>query len=201
MRILIGCEKSGVIRRAFRDIGHDAFSCDLEPSEDDSPFHIQGDLSHRLNDGWDMLIAHPECTFLCSSGLHWNCRTPGRADKTREAIEFAELLWRAPIEKIAIENPIGCLPTFSELMEYTQIIQPYEFGHDASKATCLWLKNLPPLVGTQYVEPRIVNGKKRWANQTDSGQNKLTPSATRSAARARTYEGIADAMAVQWGLV
>ncbi len=197
MRVLVGCECSGIIRDAFKALGHDAWSCDLKPTETPGQ-HLQCDILSILDDGWDMGIFHPDCTYLGNSGIHWNCRTRGRARKTRWAIEFAEELWRAPIDKIALENPMGILPTFSDLMKYSQVIQPYEFGHDASKATCLWLKNLPLLEGTKYVEPRMVDGKPRWGNQTDSGQNKLGPSPTRAADRARTYAGIAEAMATQW---
>ena len=119
---------------------------------------------------------------------------------TLDAIAFAESLWNAPVSRICIENPIGALSTKSNLGRFSQWIQPYEFGHDASKKTCLWLKNLPPLQKTgPFIAPRIVNGKPRWANQTDSGQNKLGPSEQRSADRARTYSGIALAMASQWG--
>jgi hypothetical protein len=143
------------------------------------------------------MIAHPPCTYLCSSGLHWNKRTPGRAAKTEEALEFVQLLMDAPIPKIAIENPIGCIST--RIRKPSQIIQPYHFGDDASKFTCLWLKGLPHLLPTDFVEPRIVNGKRRWANQTDSGQNRLPPSADRWKIRSETYVGIANAMAKQWG--
>jgi hypothetical protein len=143
------------------------------------------------------MIAHPPCTYLCSSGLHWNKRRPERAVETEKALVFVRELLAAPIQRIALENPIGCIST--RIHKYTQIIQPYEYGHDASKSTCLWLKQLPQLQPTKYVQPRIVNGKKRWANQTDSGQNKLGPSETRWAERSRTYEGIAEAMAEQWG--
>jgi hypothetical protein len=197
MRVLIGCESSGIVREAFRRRGHDAWSCDIKPTEIPGQ-HLECDLLSVLGDGWDLMVCHPDCTYLSNSGIHWNCRTPGRAKKTREAIEFAETLWAASIDRIALENPMGVLPTFSELMKCSQVIQPYEFGDDASKATCLWLKNLPPLKATRYVEPRMVNGKPRWANQTDSGQNKLGPSPTRKTDRSRTYQGIADAMAQQW---
>lgn len=146
---------------------------------------------------WDVMIAHPPCTYLCSSGLHWNKRTPGRQALTEEALDFVRLLLDAPIERIALENPIGCIGT--RIRPADQTIQPWQFGHDASKATCLWLKNLPPLVPTAIVAPRIVNGKKRWANQTDSGQNRLGPSADRWKERSLTYTGIARAMAWQWG--
>jgi hypothetical protein len=197
MRVLVACEFSGTVRRAFIAQGHDVWSCDLLPANDNSPQHIIGDVIPILKDGWDMMIAHPPCTYLTVSGLHWNKRVPGRAEKTEAALLFVRQLLDAPIEKIALENPISCIS--SRIRKPDQIIQPYQFGHDASKATCFWLKNLPQLKHTKYVEPRIVNGKKRWANQTDSGQNKLGPSEDRWALRSLTYEGIADAIADQWG--
>lgn len=143
------------------------------------------------------MIAHPPCTYLCSSGLHWNKRIPGREDQTADAVEFVRFLLSAPIEQIALENPVGRIGT--AVRKADQVLQPYQFGHDASKSTCLWLKNLPHLVPTRHVLPRIVNGKPRCGNQTDSGQNKLTPSLDRWAIRSKTYEGIAAAMAAQWG--
>lgn len=201
MRVLIACERSGIVREAFRRRGHDAWSCDLEPAEDSSPFHMQADVLSVL-DGcsrgeWDLMIAHPECRYLSVSGLHWNHRRPERAALTEQAVEFAVALWNAPIKRVALENPVGILS--SRIRKPDQIIQPYEFGDDASKATCLWLRGLPPLKGTRRVPGRIVNGRERWANQTDSGQNRLGPSPTRSMDRARTYQGIAAAMADQWG--
>lgn len=197
MKIIIGCEFSGRVREAFRALGHDAYSCDLLPAEDNSEFHIQDDVLNHLNDGWDMAIFHPDCTYLCSSGLHWNGRVPGRAEKTEEALEFVRLLMAAPIKKIAIENPVGRINT--AIRNPDQYIQPYEYGHDASKKTGLWLKNLPKLRPTKFIEPRIVNGKNRWANQCDSGQNKIGPSPDRWKLRAATYQGWADAMAEQYG--
>jgi hypothetical protein len=146
---------------------------------------------------WDMMIAHPDCTYLCSSGLHWNERVPGRSQKTEDALEFVRVLMAAPIHSIAIENPIGRINT--AIRSPDQYIQPYEYGHDASKRTGLWLKNLPPLRPTEFVEPRIIDGKPRWANQCDSGQNKLGPSPDRWKLRAATYPGWALAMAEQWG--
>lgn len=146
---------------------------------------------------WDLMVAHPPCTYLCSSGLHWNCRTPGRSELTEQALEFVRLLLDANVKRIALENPRGRIGT--AIRKADQTIHPHQFGHDASKATCLWLKNLPPLQPTKLIAPRMVSGKPRWANQTDSGQNRLGPSPTRSADRARTYQGIADAMAEQWG--
>lgn len=194
MRVLIACEFSGVVRRAFRRRGHDAWSCDLLPAEDGDPHHIQSDALAVLGDGWDLMIAHPPCTYLCSSGLHWNKRRPGRAALTEEALGFVCQLLDAPIAGIALENPIGCIST--RIRKPDQIIQPWQFGHPESKATCLWLKGLPPLKAT-YIVPKPAGG--RWANQTASGQNRLGPSADRWARRAMTYTGIAEAMAAQWG--
>lgn len=197
MKVLVACEFSGIVRDAFARLGHDAMSCDLEPTERPGK-HYQGDVRDVIGGGgWDLMIAHPPCTYLCSSGLHWNKRVPGRAELTEDALEFVRFLLDAPIEMICLENPIGCIST--RIRKPSQTIQPYQFGHDASKATCLWLKNLPLLRPTQLVEPRIVNGKSRWGNQTDSGQNKLAPSADRWKLRSATYEGIAEAMAQQWG--
>lgn len=200
VRVLVACERSGIVREAFRARGHDAWSCDLEAAEDGSRFHYRRDALEVAWWDWDMMIAHPECTYLSVSGLHWNKRRPERALLTEEAVEFALALWNAPIERIAMENPIGILST--RIRKPDQIIQPYEYGEDASKATCLWLRGLPLLRPTRRVQGRIVihNGKlvERWANQTDSGQNKLGPSPTRSMDRARTYRGIAEAMADQW---
>jgi hypothetical protein len=195
MKVLVACEYSGTVRDAFRARGHDALSCDLLPTDAPGP-HYQGDVRDILDDGWDLMIAHPPCTYLCSSGLHWNKRVPGRAQMTEDALDFVRLLLDAPIPRIALENPIGCIGT--RIRKANQTIQPWQFGHDASKATCLWLKNLPLLTPTAVVEPRIANGKKRWANQTDSGQNRLPPSDDRWKIRSETYVGIAEAMADQW---
>jgi len=197
MKVLIACEYSGAVRDAFIRAGHYAASCDLLPSESPLGDHYQCNVMDIIDHGWDLMIAHPPCTYLCSSGLHWNKRVPGRQEKTEEALRFVEQLLAAPIPQIAIENPIGCIGT--RVRKADQIVHPYQFGHDASKATCLWLKGLPTLKSTNYVEPRMVNGRPRWANQTDSGQNKLTPSADRWKIRSETYTGIAEAMADQWG--
>jgi hypothetical protein len=198
MKILVACECSGRVRDAFIAKGHDAISCDILPSDSPGP-HIQDDVRNIIGYGntWDMMIAFPPCTYLCSSGLHWNKKRPEREALTKQAIEFVEILINAPIFKIAIENPVGCIST--KIEKPTQYIQPYDFGEDASKKTCLWLQWIPKLIKTHYIQPRIVNGKKRWSNQTDSGQNKLGPSETRGADRAITYQGIANAMAEQWG--
>ena len=190
MRVLIACEFSGAVRDAFIRRGHYAVSCDLLPTETEGPHH-QGDVSTILTDGWGLMIAHPPCTYLASSGLHWNKRRPERAAMTEEALEFVQMLANAPIPRIAIENPIGCLST--RWRKPDQIIQPWQFGEDASKATCLWLENLPFLKSTKIIK------KDRYSNQTASGQNKLGPSSTRWKERSKTYEGIAEAMADQWG--
>lgn len=197
MKVLVACEYSGTVRNAFIRAGHYALSCDLLPTDSPIGDHYQGNVLDILDHGWDLMIAHPPCTYLCSSGLHWNKRIPDRPQKTEEALEFVQVLLDAPIPKIALENPIGCIST--RIRKPDQTIQPYQFGDDASKATCLWLKGLPPLRPTQFVEPRIVNGKPRWANQTDSGQNRLPPSADRWKIRSETYVGIAEAMVAQWG--
>lgn len=145
MRILVACEFSGVVRDAFITQGHDAVSCDLLPSERLGP-HIQEDVLLHLEDGWDMMIAFPSCTYLCSSGLHWNKRRPERAALTEEALVFVRQLLDAPIPRIALENPVGCIST--RIRKPNQTVQPWMFGHDASKGTCLWLKGLPLLTPT-----------------------------------------------------
>ena len=197
MRVLVACEFSGTVRDAFIEAGHDAWSCDLLPTRSRADKHIIADARGVLQDGWDLMIAHPPCTYLCSSGIHWNSKVDGRSKLTDEAVEFVRMLLEAPIDRICVENPIGVLS--SRLRKPDQIIQPWQYGHDASKATCLWLKGLPKLEATRLVEPRIVDGKKRWANQTDAGQNRLGPSKDRWAIRSETYAGIAQAMAAQWG--
>lgn len=143
---------------------------------------------------WDLLIAHPPCTYLAVSGLHWNTRRPERSGQTDAALEFVRYLMDAPIPRIAIENPVGCIST--RIRKPDQIIQPWQFGHPESKRTCLWLKNLPPLVHTDVL-PLPASG--RWNNQTPSGQNKLGPSPDRARLRSITYAGIAQAFAEQWG--
>ena len=193
MKILVACEFSGTVRDAFMAKGHDAVSCDLLPSEKPGP-HLRGDVLDFLDEGWDMMIAHPPCTYLAVSGLHWNGRILGRADKTEEALRFVAQLLTASIPRIALENPIGCIS--SRIRKPDQVIQPWQFGHDASKATCLWLKGLSLLKPTDI----LPGGKSaRRANQTPSGQNKLGPSADRWKLRSLTYPGIAEAMADQWG--
>jgi hypothetical protein len=195
MNVLIGCEFSGVVRDAFCKRGHNAWSCDLLQGDGK---HIQKDVMDAVTDRyWDMFIVHPPCTYLCSSGLHWNKRRVGRQEKTDQALDFVRELMAVNIPKICIENPVGCIGT--KIKKADQYIQPYNFGHDASKKTGLWLKGLPLLQDTGFVSGRLVEGKNRWDNQTDSGQNRLTPSADRWKKRAETYKGIALAMAQQWG--
>jgi len=196
MRVLIACEYSGIVRNAFASLGHFALSCDLLPTEKPGN-HYQGDIRDILDHGWDLMIAHPPCTYLSVSGMHWTKRGLRDPKLTEDALDFVRLLLDAPIPKIALENPISVIS--SRIRKPDQIIMPYQFGHNASKKTCLWLKDLPPLQQTEFIEPRIIDGKKRWANQTDSGQNKLSPSADRWKIRSETYQGIADAMARQWG--
>jgi len=197
MRVLVACEYSGRVRDAFLALGHDAISCDLLPTDAPGPHH-QGDVLELINrERFDLMVAHPPCTYLCSSGLHWNTRIPGRAEKTEEALAFVRALLSADIPRIALENPNGCIGT--RIRRADQVIQPWQFGADASKATGLWLKNLPRLKPTDIIPPRVVNGRERWGNQTDSGQNRLGPSEERWKIRSETYPGIAAAMAAQWG--
>ena len=207
-RVLVACEFSGRVRDEFLALGHDAISCDLLPSELPGP-HYQGDVREILNDGWDTMLAFPDCTYLTSSA-EWCYRdvqtkkmSPGvligaeRRAAREQALEFVTELLDAKIRRKCLENPRGVIGT--RIRPADQWIQPNEFGEDASKNTGLWLENLPLLQPTEYVLPRWVDGKPRWANQTDSGYNRLTPSAHRWMDRARTYLGIAKAFAQQWG--
>lgn len=206
-RILIGCEFSGTVRDAFRARGHDAMSCDILPTESAGP-HYMGDVRDILTDGWHMAVFHPPCTYLAACQL-WRClpkhakRHPGRAQKKAEALEFVRDLMDAPIDRWALENPKGAIGT--EIRPADDKLQPYEFGHDHSKETHLWLNNLSPLVRdpAQFVEGRddTYNGRpvKRWANQSPCGADKTGPSADRGHKRSRFFTGIAEAMADQWG--
>lgn len=222
MRVLVACEFSGTVRDAFARRGHDAWSCDLLPTEAPGQ-HVQGDALELLKEPWDILIAHPPCTYLTSSaewaykdpdftrypgvGYHQKLK-PGtlfgeaRREARREAVAFFLALWSSGIPRICIENPVGHISQHL-LGAKAPKIQPYNFGSNASKGTCLWLRGLPPLRNTQRVAGRWVEweGKmvERWANQTDSGQSNLTPSEKRWAERSITYPGIAEAMAEQWG--
>jgi hypothetical protein len=192
MKVLVACEFSGIVREAFRRKGHDAWSCDYRATEIPGN-HLQTSvLDHEVvTMGWDLMIAHPDCTFLTVSGARW-MRLEWREEAQLMALHFVRALWKFPVKRIAIENPVGKLSSLWRGPD--QIIQPWQFGEDASKSTCLWLKGLPELKPTNV----IIKGK--YANQTPSGQNKLGPSLERRAIRARTYQGIADAMATQWAV-
>jgi len=200
-RILIACEYSGVVRDAFTAIGWDAWSCDILPSDTPGQ-HIQDDVLKYLDYGWDMMIAHPPCTYLTVTGNKWfkpefKDRFPTREQDRKEAIDFFLQIANANIDKICIENPVGVMSTVWK--KPTQYIQPYFFGHKESKKTGLWLKNLPPLAPTDIVEPEYVicQGKKYSpTHYAAAGKNSLE----RSSIRSKTYQGIADAMAAQWGI-
>lgn len=182
MRVLVACEFSGVVRRAFRGYGHQAWSCDLEEAEDGSPYHYRCDVRGVLGLRWDLMIAHPPCTHLAVSGARWFA---GKKYEQAEALEFVRLLMDADVPRIAIENPVSIIS--SRIRKPDQIIQPWQFGHGETKATCLWLKGLPPLVPTDVVsgrEPRV---------------HHASPGPDRWKLRSRTFLGIADAMAMQWG--
>jgi hypothetical protein len=254
MRILVACEYSGRVRDAFIRRGHDAWSCDLLPTDVPGP-HFQRDVLEVIenNGPWDMLIAFPPCTYLCVSGMHWTTRGLRDPKLTEDALEFVRRLMNSSIPRIALENPIGVIST--RIRKPDQIIQPWQFGEDASKKTCLWLRNLPRLEATTIIPPKGWNKvsfaadmleceacaepycpecedhyadckcigpdeegvlikkidgwmfgsritpapKPVWANQTASGQNKLTPSDSRWKERSETYLGVAEAMAEQWG--
>jgi hypothetical protein len=193
MRILIACEYSGAVRDAFIALGHEAMSCDLLPTDVTGP-HYQGNVFDIIGNGWDLMVAHPPCTYLSVSGMHWTTRGLRDPKLTEDALQFVRDLMDAPIERIAIENPISVIS--SRIRKPDQIIQPWWFGHDASKKTCLWLKNLPLLTPTDMLAGDF---KTRRGNQTASGQNKLPPSKDRWKLRSLTYQGIANAMAQQWG--
>ena len=185
MRVLVACEYSATVRNAFRALGHDAWSCDLLPTDGDPHCHIQGDAIEAAYSGdWDLLIAHPPCTDLSVSGAR-HFATKIADGRQQRALDFVQLLIDAPIERIAIENPISVIS--SKIRKPDQIIQPWQFGHGETKATCLWLKNLQKLEATDIVEGR------------EQRIFRLPPSPDRWKIRSKTYQGIADAMAVQWG--
>jgi len=194
---LVSCEHSGTVREALRANGIDAWSCDLLPADDASPYHIHGDCRDAMRSrDWGGYGMHPDCTFLTVAGIHWNNRGRGW-EKTNEALAFVrELIDIAGDKPWYLENPVSIIST--QIRKPTQTIQPYNFGEDASKRTCLWLNRLPKLTPTKRVPGRMVGNVERWANQTDSGQNKLAPSADRWKLRSKTYLGIAAAMADQW---
>ena len=181
MKVLIACEYSGAVRDAFVAQGHDAISCDLLPTDISGP-HYQGDVRDILEDGFDLMVAHHPCTHLAVSGARW---FKDKQVEQAEALEFVRLLLSAPIDKIALENPISIIS--SRIRKPDQIIQPWQFGHGETKATCLWLKNLPKLQPTQIVDGR------------EARVHKMSPGPNRWKERSKTYQGIANAMAQQWG--
>jgi hypothetical protein len=193
MKILIACEYSGTVRDAFRALGHDAMSCDLLPTEREGP-HYQGSVLDILGNGWDLMIAHPPCTHLAVSGAaHFaKKRASGVQD---EALDFVRLLLNAPIPKIALENPVSIIS--SRIRKPDQIVQPWMFGHLEQKATCLWLKGLPSLKATNDVKEEMMKLPKNQRQRL----HYLPPSADRWKIRSQTFQGIADAMAAQWGTI
>lgn len=197
MRVLVACEFSGIVRDAFLERGHDAWSCDILPTETNSNRHIQGDVREVLHDGWDLLmVAHPPCTRLCNSGVRWlSTPPPGKTvdDMQRELAEGAALFsdcWNAPIERICIENPVmhkHAKALIVNYQEFSQSVQPWQFGHGEVKRTCFWLKNLPKLVPTNVVDGRTAR------------VHRMPPGKDRQKERSRFFPGIATAMAEQWG--
>ena len=196
-RVLVACEFSGVVRRAFRDAGHDAWSCDLLPAEDGSNQHVVGDAREILDWGWDLLIvAHPPCTRLCNSGVRWLTKPPkGKTleqmwQELEEAADLFSAFWNAPIERICIENPVMHKHAKTRIKNYedfAQSIQPWQFGHGETKRTCFWLKNLTPLKATNIVAGR------------EARIHRMPPGPDRWRERSRFFPGVAVAMASQWG--
>jgi hypothetical protein len=184
MKVLIGCEKSGIIREAFVARGHDAWSCDILPT-DIPGNHLQCDVREVLEKGWDLAIFHPPCTYICFSGIRWNVGNPERMRKHDESLDFVRLLLNAPIPRIALENPVGVITR--HIRKWDQKIQPWQFGHEETKAHCLWLKNLPTLVPTKIMERRLP-----VVHMDPGGYG-------RAERRSRSYKGIGEAMADQWG--
>lgn len=188
MKVLIACEYSGTVRDAFIKLGHEAISCDLLPTDLPGPHH-QGNIFDIINNGWDLMIAHPPCTYLCNSGVSWLYRDESRWEKMRDGANFFKLLLESNIPKIAIENPIMHKYAVEIIgRRQNQVIQPWQFGHGETKATCFWLKNLPELKPTNIVEGR------------EQRLHRLPPSKDRWKIRSKTFQGIADAMAQQWGI-
>jgi site-specific DNA-cytosine methylase len=181
MRVLIACEYSGVVRDAFIRAGHEAMSCDLLPTDAPGP-HYQGDVFDIINDGWDLMIAHPPCTHLAVSGARW---FKDKQVEQAQALDFVRQLLDSPIQRIALENPVSIIS--SRIRKPDQVIQPWQYGHGETKATCLWLKNLPKLQPTDIVEGR------------EAKVHRMSPGPNRWKERSRTYQGIANAMAAQWG--
>lgn len=196
MRVLVACEYSGRVRDAFIRRGHDAMSCDLLPTDSTGP-HYQGDVQNILGDNWDLMVAHPPCTYMTNSGVTWLHKDPTRWAKLDDAAAFFKMLLDAPIEKIAVENPIMHKYAKERIggVKQTQVVQPWMFGHTEQKATCLWLKNLPPLVPTNDVKAEML----QLPDNERQRLHYLPPSADRWKLRSTTYMGIAEAMADQWG--
>lgn len=221
MRVLVACEESQAVANAFRELGHEAYSCDILPCSGSHPeYHYQQDVFEVIDKGWDLMVAHPPCTFLSASGVAWlshpddrelpfndrrpNPKFPNRRQDMADSIEFVKKLWDAPIEKIAIENPIGMLS--SSWMKPTQIVQPYFFGDEATKSTCLWLKNLPKLEATDVVgkgERFVWTDKKHGKVKSQpmwyyQALRQAKTKQERQSLRSKTFQGIANAMASQW---
>ena len=196
MRVLVACEYSGKVREAFRKLGHDAWSCDLLPADDNSPYHYQGDVFDIIDQGWDLMIAHPPCTYLTNAGVSWLYRKEGRWAQMKDGAEFFKRLLEADIPKIAVENPIMHKYAVEIIgRRQNQVVQPWMFGHMEQKATCLWLKGLPELNPTNNVKEDMLKLPKTVAQRL----HYLPPSKDRWKIRSETYQGIADAMANQWG--
>lgn len=183
MRVLIACEFSGVVREAFRALGHDAWSCDLLPTEIPGQ-HIINDVRNVLDWDWDLVVAHPPCTYSSYAGNRW-LNQPGRREKMFQSFELFEAIWNAPVKHIAIENPRGYVCKYWR--QPNDLIEPYYFGDPMTKATCLWLKNLPPLMATNIIIDPFIN----WTKYGSNGHN--------GKGRSRTFPGVAKAMAMQWG--
>lgn len=196
MKILVACEYSGRVREAFRKLGHDAWSCDLLPADDNSPYHIQDDVLKHLDERWDMMIAHPPCTYLTNAGVMWLDRRPERWEQMNDGAEFFKTLLEAPIPLIAVENPIMHKYAIEIIgRRQDQVVQPWMFGHMERKGTCLWLKGLPELQPTHDVREAMLKLPKNRQQRL----HYLPPSKDRWKLRSTTYQGIADAMGQQWG--
>ena len=211
MRVLVACEYSGKVREAFRARGHEAWSCDLLPADDDSPYHIQGDVLNVLDQGWDLMVAHPPCTYLTVAGARWlyhpddkhlptkdrrpHPNYPDRLQQRQEAIDFVQALMDAPIPRIAIENPVSMISSL--IRPADQKVQPYHFGHLERKSTCFWLKGLPLLKHVTDLEAETMALPPKQRDRL----HYLPPSPDRWKLRSETFQGIADAMADQWGVL
>lgn len=196
MKVLVACEYSGKVREAFRKLGHDAWSCDLLPSDDNSPYHYTGDVFDIIDQGWDLMIAHPPCTYLTNAGVSWLYKKECRWEQMRDGAEFFKKLLDAPIPKIAVENPIMHKYAVEIIgRRQDQVIQPWMFGHLEQKGTCLWLKGLKPLVPTNDVKEEMLKLDPKVRQRL----HYLPPSKDRWKIRSETYQGIADAFAAQWG--